>query len=533
MPMPFFAKPFTFTNPDGTPISVIGWGDQHYAVFETTDGYTVIKDPGTGYYHYAALSDDKNSLIASTLRVGAGDPRSLGVPAHIRVRREAAREQALAAHDADGIKRRWEIRREEKRARLRRALDTGALAAAPEPAPITGTYVGLCILIQFPNVPGTITQQEVSNFCNQPGYANYGNNGSVYDYFFDNSQGKLRYTNVVTAYYTAAHQQDYYTDPAISYGTRARELIVEALNHLKSTGFNFAQLSSDSAGYIYALNIFYAGPCVNNWAEGLWPHSWGLAADFQAAPGKKFRDYQITNIGNSLTLGTFCHENGHMVCDFPDLYDYGYESNGVGNYCLMCFGGPDTNPSQICAYLKYQAGWATQLTPLAGSKLVTIAAGTNDFGIYARNQSEYFLVENRQRQGRDLGLPDVGLLVWHIDELGSNNNEQMTPAQHYECALEQADNRFDLERRANGGDSDDLFGAPYRVRFAGDTAPASRWWDNSDSGLTIDQISAPGPSMTFRVGTPQAITSIWPSLELLLLDNPIDLTAPIDLLLDP
>jgi len=40
-----------------------------------------------------------------------------------------------------------------------------------------------------------------------------------------------------------------------------------------------------------------------------------------------------------LTLATFCHENGHLVCDFPDLYDYGPESRGVGNFCLMCRGG--------------------------------------------------------------------------------------------------------------------------------------------------------------------------------------------------
>lgn len=63
-------------------------------------------------------------------------------------------------------------------------------------------------------------------------------------------------------------------------------------------------------------------------------------------------DYQITDLGSQLTLRTFCHENGHMVCDFPDLYDYddvnvGY---GVGHYSLMCYGGSDTNPVQVDAY---------------------------------------------------------------------------------------------------------------------------------------------------------------------------------------
>ena len=40
MASPFIGKTFTFTQPDGTTIQLRGWGDQHYAVFETLDGYT-------------------------------------------------------------------------------------------------------------------------------------------------------------------------------------------------------------------------------------------------------------------------------------------------------------------------------------------------------------------------------------------------------------------------------------------------------------------------------------------------------------
>ena len=100
---------------------------------------------------------------------------------------------------------------------------------------------------------------------------------------------------------------------------------------------------------------------MNNWSEGLWPHAWTLATQFNIGGGRRLADYQITDIGTRLTLRTFCHENGHMVCDFPDLYDYGGESAGVGNYCLMCFGGNDLNPVEINAALKHQAGWTTTL----------------------------------------------------------------------------------------------------------------------------------------------------------------------------
>ena len=43
----FDGQIFTFTQPDGTPIQLRGWGDQYYAVFETLDGYTVAKNPAT------------------------------------------------------------------------------------------------------------------------------------------------------------------------------------------------------------------------------------------------------------------------------------------------------------------------------------------------------------------------------------------------------------------------------------------------------------------------------------------------------
>jgi hypothetical protein len=49
-----------------------------------------------------------------------------------------------------------------------------------------------------------------------------------------------------------------------------------------------------------------------------------------------------------------------------------------------------------------------------------------------RNATEYFICENRQQTGRDAGLPDAGLAIWHVDELGNNRIEQMTPASHYE-----------------------------------------------------------------------------------------------------
>ena len=53
MPIPFYEEEFEFAQPDGSRIKLIGWGNQNNAIFETPEGFTVVKDPLSGFYHYA------------------------------------------------------------------------------------------------------------------------------------------------------------------------------------------------------------------------------------------------------------------------------------------------------------------------------------------------------------------------------------------------------------------------------------------------------------------------------------------------
>jgi M6 family metalloprotease-like protein len=376
----------------------------------------------------------------------------------------------------------------------------GGPMLAPPQRQTVGTFVGLCLLIDFSDAPATISREEVERFCNQTGYNGFGNHGSVSDFFLENSIGRCRYTNIVVPYYRALHPKTYYTDRTIPQPRRAYELMNEALAFHKAQGFDFSPLTVDSQGFVYAMNVYYAGPVTNNWAEGLWPHSHHLATAVQLRPGTKAYDYQFTAIGSELELGTFCHENGHMLCDYPDLYDYGYESSGVGGYCLMCAGNnvSEKNPIAISAYLKRLSGWARNVTTITHGATITLEAGTNDFAIYSRGGREYFLIENRRRTGRDAALPDEGLAIWHVDEEGDNSHEQMTSGSHYELSLEQADGLFQLERQRNQiGDAGDLFAGP-QARFGDGTLPDSKWWNGTSSNLRIEQISAAGQSITFK-----------------------------------
>lgn len=501
MATPFRNKQFTFTQPDGTKLQVRGTGDQNYAVFETLDGYTVTKNPHTGFYEIATLSSDGSNLEGVGVAPHTPDAPAAkaAVRPGIRINPDVARARGLSAARRMGG-RRCDQRREEQRSFAKAARLSEGVLFAPPSRETVGDFVGLCLLIDFSDAPAAITREQVADFCNKPGYTGFGNNGSVSDFYRANSIDRCRYTNIVMPYYRAQHPKTYYTDPAIPQGVRARELILEAINHFKATGFDFSQLTADSQGFVYAMNIYYAGEVVNNWGEGLWPHAWSLETKVQVAPGKSVFDYQFTDMSTQLTLGTFCHENGHMLCDYPDLYDYGSESSGVGGFCLMCAGGlaDERNPGHISAYLKRKSGWGNTVTSIQHDKTVTLAAGTNDFAIFMKNAGEYFIVENRAKTGRDASLPDEGLCIWHVDEDGNNSNEQRTPASHYELSLVQADGNFRLETsRGHLGDATDLFGRTNK-RFANTTAPNSKWWDGTVSNLDIFEISNPGPSITFR-----------------------------------
>lgn len=500
MPAPFWGQQFTFSQPDGSTFHVKGWGNQYHAVFETLDGYTVVKDSITGYYVYAGLAHDGESLVPTAARPGHADPQLLGLATGIRIQPRVAKAQARESSSLTMGTSQWEARRKQHREALRAHSLRSGLDLAPPRSETVGDFVGLCLLVEFPDIPGSISRDQVDDFCNKVGYTEFGNNGSVYDYFLEISGGALHYKNVVAPYYKAKHKRSYYTNELVKIPIRARELIKEALDNLKESGFDFSRLTTDTSQCIYAINVFYAGDCVNNWSQGLWPHSHHLLTSHPLAPGKMAMDYQITNMGYELSLGTFCHENGHMLCDFPALYDYGFESSGVGGFCLMCLGAnlDEKNPPQVSGYLKYRAGWAKSATTIATQQGIKVRAGTNEFFIHRKSATEYFLIENRQRDGRDSALPANGLAIWHVDELGDNQNEQMTESQHYECSVVQADGLNELERaRGTFGGDGDLYPWGNNYGFGPSSMPASRWWDQRPSGLSISNISASDTEMRF------------------------------------
>ncbi|MEI7900689.1 MAG: choice-of-anchor J domain-containing protein, partial [bacterium] len=124
--------------------------------------------------------------------------------------------------------------------------------------------------------------------------------------------------------------------------------------------------------------------------------------------------------------------------------------------------------------------------------------------------TEYYLVENRQKSGRDANLPASGIAVWHIDELGNKDNQSLvynTSHANYEVTLVQADNQWHFQNDVNSGDAQDLYysgntAAGYNNWLSDTTAPSARWWDGSASGINFGAFSVNGTTMTFNVQAP-------------------------------
>ncbi|MEB3321713.1 MAG: M6 family metalloprotease domain-containing protein [Synechococcaceae cyanobacterium] len=488
-----FGEFLTFDQPGHDSIRLRVFGDEHYARYENAAGYSVVFDPELGRYCYARLS--AGTFQSTGVAAEASPPEGL-------VRHLQEDDEVIAAKAAG------------KRAlRISMAADPGAREINRTFGPAqgllngrvlaTGTVRGLTILVNFKDLQSTVTRGDVEALLNSDNYTSNGNICSVREYFRRISSGKLDYVNTVVGPYTLSRNRQYYV----------RNLLVEeALGLAVADGLDLTLFDSRGEGLIDALNVLYAGQ--TQYAGELWPHNWSINLRFG---NMRTDQYMLSSLGRSprdLSIGTFCHETGHLLCRFPDLYDYGQReadfrpSAGIGYFCLMGAGNHldyGRSPAPVCAYLRDLVGWVDQEIDLhqAGDHQVTHGDYATIHKYQTSRPNEYFLVENRSRVGLDRGGIASGLAIYHCDILGSNEYQDGTASRHYQCALLQADGRRDLEQNSNQGDPADLFGEFPDVALSSETNPHTREWDGRDSGLTISAIGRPADAIRFRTGSQQ------------------------------
>ncbi len=519
--IPYINQPFVFKQPDGKALTIYLSGNSYFAEQRLADGRLVVYDTQLNGYAYARVSAD-GKTIESTGK--------LALPVDL-----AKTNQAQSTTEYSSAQAQPGLSPTAKAALVKQAQqqlfgqkqpgnaehvhdepadDAQMLATEISASVLPASVKGLTVIIQFPDQAGTISKTQVESFLNDLNYSGFGNAQSVRGYFRTVSAGKLDYQNSVTRYYTAKKNKAYYTDNSLSASVRSMELISEALNWLEYTeGFDFSTLTTNSSKQILGLNFFYTGEADSAWSKGLWPHMGGLSPKF-CADGVCTSRYQITNMGSNMAIGTFVHESGHLLFGWPDLYDYDGSSEGsVAAFCLMGYGAIGTQnkfkPTPPVGVLRHLAGWDSviELNPKLNSQapagLLSHTSESHQLYRWSNpaNTAEAFYLEAIYQSGQQQYQPDQGLAVWHVDPAGDNSNEWKPYIQ-----MEHADGNRDPENKRNRSDATDLYDGNSTAEFTRNFPNAltskgtnSLWWNGSDSGFALTQISSPAPTISFQL----------------------------------
>ena len=216
-------------------------------------------------------------------------------------------------------------------------------------------------------------------------------------------------------------------------------------------------------------------------------------------------------------MGIIAHELGHARFYIPDLY---HQAGTTGRWGLMGESGgwgflpgeaPGSTPGHMSAWEKIRCGFVTpiEVTPTAagvelgvvqavGSTFLGLPVRHNVYKISTSSPHEYFLLENREPSGYDLGLSGPGafaggLVVSHVNE---------------SKALGTSENHVVVEVPAGAAKHTD----PSRATFALDNADASALtpftisntdldFEGTFTGIEIRATSPAQPIMTALVRT--------------------------------
>ena len=376
--------------------------------------------------------------------------------------------------------------------------------------------------------------------------------GTMTDYYREVSYGLLTVKGTVRPWKTLAHDDTFYEGAdftgengslehcnGMCAGAGTGDLLKEALD-ATDPDVDFSQFdndgpdgipnSGDDDGFVDFVAFVHpetGGECSNAVSErNIWSHRW-IYSEWKGAPfitkdkrkGGGFirvNDYVITpalacDNSTMIQIGVFAHEFGHAF-GLPDLYDTDRsdgDSEGVGNWCLMgagSWGGDNEHPERpahLSAWAKSFLGWIFPHVVSTDEEFnpAEIPASETTRLAYKIpiSQNQFYLIENRQRQGFDDKIRGSGLLIWKINNsvvtAGLTTNRVNADATNKGVELEQADGRNDLDALVNRADGGDVFpGSSDNRQF--DTSSSSNprsigpaaVCEISDSGLVMKAV---------------------------------------------
>jgi M6 family metalloprotease-like protein len=299
----------------------------------------------------------------------------------------------------------------------------------------TRTYRQLVILLTFLDQDFSMEapREHYDRMFNEVGYNQRNGVGCVADYFRSQSGGLFNLEFDVFGPYEVSSMAQPYDNPTSETKNYGKASLSEATQHFIDANpeWDCSPYDWNNDGRIEQVIYIYAGYTGNQNSSKSYGHIWPNTGSFTAlrtADGKTISNYSASGekwTNNALTgIGTVCHEFSHSL-GLPDIYptnDWAYSI--VDEWDLMD-GGNFTNygwcPPNYTALEKMLLGWleAEELSqPTTISGLKPVAEGGKAY-IVKHTNTEYLLLENRQWRGWDAGLPNSGLVAYHVNYIPS------------------------------------------------------------------------------------------------------------------
>ncbi len=301
---------------------------------------------------------------------------------------------------------------------------------------------GLVILVNFSDVKfqKEDTREVYEQMLNSDNYTANGATGSARQYFSDQSNGQYKPQFDVVGPVTLPQPMAYYGANDYSGEDQHVDLFVKKACELadKECGVDFTLYDNDKDNAVDFVFFIYAGygeadsPDENT----IWPHAYWLYKGY----GQRFyvdnKRIDMYACGAELNyetkkrdgIGTFCHEFGHVL-GLPDLYATdGSQIKSWGKWAIMDYGSYNNNgntPPSYSAHERFFLGWL-QPTILHESQSVELEdittntayliskTGTHNLVGNDPDATEYYMIENRQKEGWDAYIPGHGMLISKI-----------------------------------------------------------------------------------------------------------------------
>ena len=482
----------TFIQPDGFEFIGFCRGDEWQAWHETLDGWSIVKNENN-YWVYA-IGVNGQRLESSQAIVGLESPPSFTTNGALLQKHLHPERMIDFEHSTD-----FSIRD------MRSTIFT---------LPV--------LLVEYPDYGAVTDQDVIDNLFNEEGYGHpgYSGSGSFKDFYLEISYGQFTPIATVSQWFTAPNNHNYYADSENNSSQRTRQLVRAIVDSAEAAGMDWAQFDNDGDGSVEGLTIVHAGPGAEQGdLSNIWSHRWNLGNLAVQYDGVLISDYCINpeiQSGNVTAIGVICHEFGHIL-GLPDLYDTDYSSSGAGKLALMASGSWGTAgntpwyPSAMNAWSKLEMGWGNNVLLNTNLQNIDIEQSFSNNTVYRINNqndnTEYWLVENRQRRGTDINMHSPGLLFWHIDTEKTNGWSPNNDEPHYGVGLEQADGLFDLENDGTSDAGDPYPGSTGNHKLSRCTTPNSNSYYDLPSFVSIENISTPDSIMTFDLSFGEITTN--------------------------